>query len=138
MKTVRTVAELRATLAPARGAGRTIGLVPTMGALHEGHLSLMRSARRQCDVVVVSLFVNPAQFNEATDLASYPRDEARDSRLAAQTGADYLFAPGAEEIYPVGFTTNVTVATLTEQLEGVQRGRSHFDGVTTVVAKLFN
>ena len=138
MKTVRTVAELRATLAPRRRAERTIGLVPTMGALHEGHLSLMRHARRQCDVVVVSLFVNPAQFNDAADLASYPRDEARDSRLAAEAGADYLFAPGAEEIYPDGFATTVTVATLTEQLEGTHRGRNHFDGVTTVVAKLLH
>jgi pantoate--beta-alanine ligase len=98
----------------------------------------MRRAREQCDVVVVSLFVNPAQFNETSDLARYPRDEARDSRLAAETGADYLFAPSATEIYPDGFATTVTVVALTERLEGEQRGRSHFDGVTTVVAKLFN
>jgi pantoate--beta-alanine ligase len=138
MKTIRTIAELRQALAPARRAGRTIGVVPTMGALHEGHLSLMRQARRQCDVVVVSLFVNPTQFDEDADLARYPRDEARDSSLAADTGADYLFAPGAGEIYPDGFVTTVTVAGLTEHLEGAHRGTSHFDGVTTVVAKLFN
>jgi pantoate--beta-alanine ligase len=138
MKTIRTIAELRDALAPVRRAGRTIGLVPTMGALHDGHLSLMRHARRQCDVVVVSLFVNPTQFNEATDLASYPRDEAADSRLAAETGADYLFAPSASEIYPDGFATTVTVDALTDRLEGAQRGRSHFDGVTTVVSKLLH
>jgi pantoate--beta-alanine ligase len=138
MNTIRTVAELRESLTPARRTGRTVGLVPTMGALHEGHLSLMRTARQQCDVVVVSLFVNPAQFNEAADLARYPRDEAGDSLLTAETGADYLFAPGAEEIYPEGFSTTVTIAALTERLEGEQRGRSHFDGVTTIVAKLFN
>jgi pantoate--beta-alanine ligase len=138
MKTIRTIAELRDALAPVRRAGRTIGLVPTMGALHDGHLSLMRQARRQCDVVVVSLFVNPTQFNEATDLAGYPRDEATDSRLAAKTGADYLFAPSANEIYPEGFATTVTVDALTDRLEGAQRGRSHFDGVTTVVSKLLH
>jgi pantoate--beta-alanine ligase len=109
-----------------------------MGALHDGHLSLMRQARRQCDVVVVSLFVNPTQFNEATDLASYPRNEATDSRLAAETGADYLFAPSATEIYPDGFATTVTVETLTDRLEGARRGRGHFDGVTTVVSKLLH
>ena len=138
MKTVRTIAELRDALAPDRRAGRTIGLVPTMGALHDGHLSLMLHAREQCDVVVVSLFVNPTQFNEATDLAGYPRDEATDTRLAAETGANYLFAPSAAEIYPDGFVTTVAVEALTERLEGAQRGRSHFDGVTTVVAKLLN
>jgi pantoate--beta-alanine ligase len=138
MNTVRAIAELREALAPARRTGRTIGLVPTMGALHEGHLSLMRRAREQSDFVVVSLFVNPTQFNEATDLASYPRDETSDSRLAAETGADYLFAPNRPEIYPDGFATTVTVAGLTDRLEGAERGRSHFDGVTTVVAKLLH
>jgi pantoate--beta-alanine ligase len=138
MKTVRTIADLRDALVPARRAGRTIGLVPTMGALHDGHLSLMRHARQQCDVVVVSLFVNPAQFNEAPDLERYPRDEASDSLLAAETGADYLFAPNTAEIYPDGFATTVSVEGLTDRLEGAQRGRSHFDGVTTVVAKLLH
>jgi len=138
MKTIRAIADLRDALLPARRAGHTIGLVPTMGALHDGHLSLMRHARQQCDVVVVSLFVNPAQFNEAADLESYPRDEASDSRLAADTGADYLFAPNAAEIYPDGFATTVSVEALTDRLEGAQRGQSHFDGVTTVVAKLLH
>jgi pantoate--beta-alanine ligase len=138
MKTVRTVADLRAELRPARRAERVIGLVPTMGALHEGHLSLIRHARATCDEVVVSLFVNPAQFNEAADLAAYPRDEARDGALAAEAGADWLFAPDLAEVYPPGFATTVHVGGLTETLEGVHRGVGHFDGVTTVVIKLLN
>jgi pantoate--beta-alanine ligase len=138
MKTIRTVIGLRAELAAVRRAGRRIGLVPTMGAFHDGHLSLMREARERCEVVVVSLFVNPTQFNEQADLASYPRDEARDVRLASAVGVDYLFAPSAEEMYPEGFCTTVSVAGVTEQLEGAQRGRAHFDGVTTVVTKLLN
>jgi pantoate--beta-alanine ligase len=138
MKTIRTVSELREALAPARRAGRRVGLVPTMGALHEGHLELVRTARSECDEVVVSLFVNPAQFNEAADLAAYPRDEAQDAELAAGAGADYLFAPGVAEVYPRGFATTVSVAHLTERLEGACRGTGHFDGVTTVVSKLFN
>jgi pantoate--beta-alanine ligase len=136
--TLRTVADLRAALAEPRRAGQTIGLVPTMGALHEGHLSLIRQARADCDVVVMSLFVNPSQFNEARDLAAYPRDEERDLDLAADNGADIVFAPPVEEVYPDGFATTVTVAGLTESLEGAHRGRAHFDGVTTVVTKLFN
>jgi pantoate--beta-alanine ligase len=140
VNTVRTVADLRAALAPARTEGRSIGLVPTMGAFHEGHLSLMRQARSECDVVVVSLFVNPAQFGEGEDLHSYPRDEARDARLAAAEGVDLLFAPGVEEVYPDGFATTVSVGGLSEVLDGApdQRGREHFDGVATVVAKLLN
>ncbi len=138
METIRTVAELRAALLPFRRAGRTIGLVPTMGAFHEGHLSLMRAARSRCDVVVVSLFVNPTQFNDSGDLAGYPRDETQDARQAAEIGVDYLFAPAVEEVYPPGFATGVSVSGLTEDLEGAFRGRSHFDGVTTVVAKLLN
>ncbi len=138
MRTVRTVAELRAALAEPRRGGASIGLVPTMGAFHEGHLSLIRRARVQCDVVVVSLFVNPTQFNQSRDLDSYPRDEARDEALALELGADYLFAPTVEEVYPPGFATTVTVAGATEVLEGAHRGRAHFDGVTTVVTKLFN
>ena len=138
MKTVRTVAELRSQLARARRAGHTIGLVPTMGAFHAGHLSLMRRARNACDVVVVSLFVNPAQFNEATDLHVYPRDEARDAELAVEQGVDFLFAPGVDEVYPDGFATSVAVRGLTDGLEGAHRGHGHFDGVTTVVSKLLN
>ncbi|HEY4897014.1 MAG TPA: pantoate--beta-alanine ligase [Solirubrobacteraceae bacterium] len=136
MRTVRTVEELRATLAPARREERTIGLVPTMGALHDGHLSLIRHARRDCDVVVVSLFVNPAQFNESTDLERYPRSEERDARLARDAGADILFTPSVEEVYPHGFATSVEVLGLTERLEGASRGTEHFRGVTTVVTKL--
>jgi pantoate--beta-alanine ligase len=139
MRTVRTVAELRAALGDARRAGQTIGLVPTMGYLHEGHLTLIRTAREQADVVVVSLFVNPAQFDDASDLAAYPRDEERDARLAAEAGADLLFAPVVDEVYPPGFTTQVRVAgPLTETLEGAHRGAEHFHGVTTVVTKLLN
>jgi pantoate--beta-alanine ligase len=138
MKTVRTVADLRAALRPARRAERTIGLVPTMGALHEGHLSLIRHARATCDEVVVSLFVNPTQFNDRADLAAYPRDEARDAALAAEAGADLLFAPSPDDVYPPGFATTVHVDGLTATLEGAHRGVAHFDGVTTVVTKLLN
>ena len=136
MRTVRTVAELRSALAPARRDGLTIGLVPTMGALHDGHLSLIARAHEQCDVVVVSLFVNPAQFNERADLERYPRDERRDAELAAATGADVLFAPSVEEVYPAGFATSVEVLGVTERLEGATRGSEHFRGVATVVTKL--
>jgi pantoate--beta-alanine ligase len=138
MRTLRTVAELRSALGEARRAERTIGLVPTMGAFHEGHLSLMRRARQDSDVVVVSLFVNPTQFNEQTDLERYPRDEARDAELATELGVDYLFAPSVEEVYPEGFATTVSVREITDGLEGTFRGPEHFDGVTTVVTKLFN
>ena len=140
MRTVRSVNELREALAPERRAGRAIGLVPTMGYFHDGHLSLIRRARSQCDVVVVSLFVNPAQFAPGEDLETYPRDEARDAELAEAEGVDLLFAPPVEEVYPEGFDTRVTVGGLTETLEGAadQRGPEHFAGVTTVVTKLFN
>ncbi len=136
MKVVRTVAELREELAPARRSGLRSGLVPTMGALHDGHLSLIERARADCEVVVVSLFVNPAQFNERSDLDRYPRDEERDRELAAAAGADVLFAPSAEEVYPEGFATAVEVLGVTERLEGQARGAAHFRGVTTVVTKL--
>lgn len=136
MKTVTTVAELRAELA---GRPRPIGLVPTMGALHRGHLSLIGLAREASATVVVSLFVNPAQFERSDDLAAYPRDEERDGALAAEAGADVLFAPPAAEVYPPGFATTVELrGPLTETLEGESRGPEHFRGVTTVVAKLFN
>jgi pantoate--beta-alanine ligase len=138
VRTVRTVAELRAHLAGPRRTGARIGLIPTMGAFHEGHLSLMRQARRECDIVVVSLFVNPTQFNRSGDLASYPRDEARDEALATEADVDLMFAPPEAEVYPPGFSTTVSVDGVTEVLEGAHRGRSHFDGVTTVVTKLFN
>ena len=140
MRAVRTVAELRDVLAPERRSGRRIGLVPTMGSFHEGHLSLMRRAREDCDVVVVSLFVNPAQFPGGGDLDAYPRDEPRDFALAEGEGVDILFAPPVEEVYPPGFHSVVRVRGLTEALCGDprQRGAAHFDGVTTVVTKLFN
>jgi pantoate--beta-alanine ligase len=138
MRVVRTVADLRAALRGPRREGRSIGLVPTMGAFHDGHLALMAAARRRCDVVVVSLFVNPSQFRPGEDLAAYPRDEQRDRALAEAEGADVLFAPPVEEVYPPGFATQVAVAGLSEPLEGEARGPEHFHGVTTVVAKLFN
>ncbi|MEA2156004.1 MAG: pantoate--beta-alanine ligase [Solirubrobacteraceae bacterium] len=138
MRTVRTVAELRAALDEPRRDGRRIGLVPTMGALHDGHLSLIDRARASCDVVVVTLFVNPAQFDEAADLDAYPRDEARDAVLAEQAGADLLFAPDPTEVYPPGFSTTVTVCGVSAPLEGEIRGAAHFAGVATVVCKLLN
>ncbi|MFL5847523.1 MAG: pantoate--beta-alanine ligase [Solirubrobacteraceae bacterium] len=138
MRTVRTVAELREALVPHRRAGRCIGLVPTMGAFHDGHLSLMRRARAENDVVVVSLFVNPAQFGPGEDLAAYPRDDAGDAAAAKAEGVDFLFVPPHDEVYPPGFATEVKVGALTEPLEGTSRGPQHFHGVTTVVTKLFN
>jgi pantoate--beta-alanine ligase len=115
----------------------TIGLVPTMGAFHEGHLSLFRAARSECDVVVVSLFVNPAQFDQRDDLERYPRDEERDAELAEEEGVDYLFVPSVDEIYPSGFQTWVEVEELSRPLEGEFRP-GHFRGVATVCLKLFN
>ncbi len=140
MKTLRTVAELRAAMGGERAAGRSVGLVPTMGFFHDGHLSLMRTAGEQNDVVVVSLFVNPAQFGPGEDLDAYPRDEERDAGLAEGQGVDYLFAPPREEVYPPGFGTTVAVKGLTEVLCGnpERRGPEHFHGVTTVVTKLLN
>jgi pantoate--beta-alanine ligase len=141
MKVVRTKSELREALVAHRRRGERIGLVPTMGYFHEGHLSLMRAARRDCDLVVVSLFVNPTQFGPGEDLDGYPRDERRDTELAESEGVDLLWMPAAAEIYPEGFATVVEVSNdLTGVLEGdpAHRGPSHFRGVTTVVAKLFN
>jgi pantoate--beta-alanine ligase len=139
MRTVRTVSALRAAVRAARNDDRTVGLVPTMGALHDGHLSLLRRAAEDCDVVVMSLFVNPTQFNEATDLDAYPRDESTDAALAAEAGCDLLFAPPVSEVYPDGFCTTVVVdGPLTTTLEGAHRGAAHFHGVTTVVTKLLN
>ena len=138
MRTIRTIAELRAWLGNARAEGRSVGLVPTMGAFHAGHHSLMRAARSEQDAVVVSLFVNPAQFNETTDLDAYPRSESNDAAEAADLGVDVLFAPPVSEIYPPGFATTVSVAGLTEILEGAERGPGHFAGVCTVVCKLLN
>lgn len=137
MKILRTIAEVRAAVRAARAEGESVGLVPTMGAFHEGHLSLMRAAREQHDLVVVSLFVNPTQFAANEDLSTYPRDEGRDSALAEGEGVDILFAPAPSEIYPDGFATTIHVAGITEVLDGASRGAHHFDGVATVVTKLF-
>jgi pantoate--beta-alanine ligase len=141
VKLFRAKDELRAALAPIRREGSSIGLVPTMGYLHEGHLSLLRAARAECDLVVMSLFVNPAQFGPGEDLDRYPRDEERDLRLAAEAGVDLVYAPPVEVVYPAGFATRVEVEdSLTGVLDGdpTRRGPGHFRGVTTVVAKLFN
>ena len=140
MRTVRNVGDLRRALRAERAAGRSIGLVPTMGFFHEGHLSLIRRARERSDVVVVSLFVNPAQFGPGEDLEGYPRDEARDLGLAQEEGVDIVFAPPVHEVYPEGFATVVEVGGLTDVLEGDprHRGSGHFRGVTTMVTKLFN
>ena len=138
MKVIRTVAEMQAHSREVRANGRTVGLVPTMGAFHGGHESLMRAARAGSDELVVSLFVNPSQFNDARDLAAYPRDERRDAAIAERLGVDVLFAPPPEAVYPAGFATTVSVPGLSDVLEGAERGPGHFAGVSTVVAKLFN
>ena len=137
MQTITTTAELRAALLPLRRSGKTIGLVPTMGAFHEGHLTLMRRARANNDAVVVTLFVNPTQFNDIQDFERYPRDTDHDAELAAAEGVDFLFMPAPEEVYPKGFDTVVVVRGLTDRLEGKSRP-GHFQGVATVVAKLLN
>ncbi len=134
MRTVRNVGELRRELGESTGA---IGLVPTMGALHAGHEALIGAARSECDTVVVSLFVNPAQFDESADLAAYPQDEAADAELCARAGADLLFVPEQDEIYPPGFQTWVEVEELSRGLEGEHRP-GHFRGVATICLKLFN
>ena len=132
---VRAAAELRARVRGWRAEGERVGLVPTMGALHEGHLSLVRRARESAGRVVASIFVNPAQFEPGEDFEAYPRDEARDSELLASVGCDLLYAPTMEVMYPEGFATAVTVAGVSAELEGAARP-SHFAGVATVVAKL--
>jgi pantoate--beta-alanine ligase len=135
---IRTKAEMREWVRAARRDGRSVALVPTMGAFHAGHHALMTAARAASDAVVVSLFVNPAQFDEASDLAAYPRTEERDAAEAAGLRVDVLFAPSPEEVYPQGFATSVRVAGLSDVLEGAERGPGHFAGVCTVVAKLLN
>lgn len=140
-RVLRSKRGLREELEPVRRRGASIGLVPTMGYLHEGHASLLRAARAECEAVVMSLFVNPAQFGPGEDLNRYPRDEERDLAVAAEAGADIVFAPSVAEIYPEGFSSRVEVGgMLTEVLDGdrSRRGPEHFRGVTTVVAKLFN
>jgi len=134
VRVLRTIAETRDALAPLRSG--TIGLVPTMGALHDGHRSLLRAARDKCDTVVMSLFVNPVQFGVESDLARYPRDGERDLALAQEAGVDLVFAPSMEEMYPPGYQTWVEVTELGAILEGKFRP-GHFRGVATVVLKLF-
>ncbi len=140
MRTLTTLDELRLELDAARLSGRSIGLVPTMGALHEGHLSLIDRSVSENGFTVVTVFVNPTQFRPGEDLEAYPRQFERDVALASERGADLLFAPAVEEVYPAGFATSVAVSGITETLCGAaeRRGHEHFDGVTTVVAKLFN
>jgi len=136
MKTITTIPEMKAAVSRHKSAGRTIGFVPTMGFLHEGHLSLVRAARKKADVTVVSIFVNPAQFGPKEDLKTYPRDLNRDSAMLEKEGVDYVFHPEAGEIYPHGYKTYVEVRDLQEKLCGRSRPE-HFRGVCTVVLKLF-
>jgi pantoate--beta-alanine ligase len=137
MKVLSTIAETRAVARALKASGKKLGLVPTMGALHEGHLSLVRLAKQQCDAVAVSIFVNPKQFGPNEDFAKYPRAFERDQRMLEAEGVDLLFAPPVEEMYPPGSTTSVNVEGLSERLDGISRP-GHFRGVTTVVSKLFH
>ncbi|MCO5128299.1 MAG: pantoate--beta-alanine ligase [Rhodobacteraceae bacterium] len=133
---IRSAAALREKVAAWKRSGMLVGVVPTMGALHDGHLSLARAARAQSDRVIVTIFVNPMQFNNPEDLKKYPRDETRDLALLEADGVDVLFAPGPDEVYPEGFATKVSVAGISAPMEGAFRP-GHFDGVATVVSKLF-
>jgi len=137
MKIIETIKEMRAFIAQARKQGQSIGLVPTMGSLHEGHLTLMRQAQQVCDVVVVSIFINPTQFGPNEDFAKYPRDLVGDSEKAASVGVQVIFHPQAKEMYPQGYSSFIDVEGITDQLCGASRP-GHFRGVATVVAKLFN
>ncbi len=132
-----TIAEVRQYVREARSSGQSIGLVPTMGYLHEGHLELMRQAKKQCDKVIVSIFVNPTQFGPSEDLERYPRDLERDARMCEEVGVNVIFNPAVDEIYPPGYCTYVDVERITENLCGFSRP-GHFRGVATVVTKLFN
>lgn len=136
MEIINRIPRMMSVAREFRAAGKRIGFVPTMGALHEGHLSLMSRAREMSDIVIASVFVNPTQFGPSEDLEKYPRDLARDAELAFTRGVDLIFAPSPEDMYPEGFSTYVTVEELSDKLEGASRP-SHFRGVTTVVAKLF-
>ena len=137
MKICKTIEEMRAARRAGRRGGKTFGLVPTMGALHEGHLSLVRAARKECDLVAVSIFINPIQFGPNEDLARYPRNLDHDRELLEKEGVDFIFAPSVDEMYPAGAVTYVTVEGLSDKLCGRSRP-GHFRGVNTVVSKLFN
>ncbi len=137
MEIINRVVRMSSVARDIRAEGKTIGFVPTMGALHEGHLSLLARARELCDVLIASVFVNPTQFGPNEDLSRYPRDLARDAELAFTKGVDYIFAPTLDDMYPNGFTSYVIVEGLSDKLEGASRP-GHFRGVTTVVNKLFN
>lgn len=137
MQTISEIVPLRAALRDARRAGKSVGLAPTMGAFHEGHLSLMRRAKSENDLAVVTLFVNPTQFGDRDDFDRYPRDMARDAEMAEAAGVDFLFTPTPQTMYPQGFDSTVVVRALSERLEGISRP-GHFAGVSTVVAKLLN
>jgi pantoate--beta-alanine ligase len=137
MRICNTIEDMRAACRAARRGGKRLGFVPTMGALHEGHLALVRAARSSCDVVAVSIFVNPTQFGPSEDLAKYPRSFEQDRDLLASEGVGLLFAPSVEEMYPAGGVTWITVEELSDKLDGRSRP-GHFRGVTTVVAKLFH
>src|SRR3974390_2816702 len=137
MKICQTIAELRAELGNHRSAGHSIGLVPTMGALHEGHLSLVRASRIATDITVATIFVNPLQFGPKEDLSKYPRTFEKDAAMLEQEGVDFIFAPSVDEMYPSGATTFVIVEGVSDRLDGVSRP-GHFRGVATVVAKLFH
>lgn len=137
MKVITTIAEMREFVHQVKGAGQSIALVPTMGSLHEGHLTLMRRAVQACDVVIVSIFVNPTQFGPHEDFDQYPRDLARDSKAAASVGVDVIFHPTVKEMYPAGYASFIEVEGITQKLCGVSRP-GHFRGVATVVNKFFN
>ncbi|MDE6135862.1 MAG: pantoate--beta-alanine ligase, partial [Muribaculaceae bacterium] len=136
MKTIRTVEQLRDAVAQAKAQGLTIGLVPTMGALHDGHISLVRRARKDNDIVVVSIFVNPTQFNNPDDLRTYPRTEQADCAMLEAEGVDYAFVPSVEEIYPEPDTRVFDLGPVAEVMEGAMRP-GHFNGVAQIVSKLF-
>ncbi len=137
MQTIRRIDELRAALATCRAAGEGVGLVPTMGALHAGHMALVAEAKLAAKRVVVSIFVNPKQFGPNEDLTRYPRREMADSRMLAEAGVDIVWMPGVDEMYPDGFASTISVTGVSDGLDGASRP-GHFDGVATVVAKLFN
>lgn len=136
-KIIRTLAELRDVVADWKASGETIGVVPTMGALHEGHLSLVRAAKAECDRAIVTIFINPKQFNTPADYENYPRTEEEDARKLISLKADVVYVPDGAQMYPVGFATTVSVESITQGLCGAHRP-GHFDGVATVVAKLFS